>query len=276
MIKETRKRYAGLISEEQAEKLAFGEKFEVKKVFAPKKFSRGVLQRVQLDKKTLVLWNKETRFAGKSLRAGAVVGLKNFYEKNGELHSTKKLQVSVLKEAETLPLLKGEPESFAAFAVSIDGPHLEVAGKEKARITLWDSNAELAGRLELGERICFEGVRWSEGEGNAGWDCLVYPCAGSAPNPSEITREGVCGGKITALYEAKKARSGVLALIGAVDGERTAFFGADAARLLDADCDLPVETILDLKRRYIKGKTIVFLARRADKGLSCKQLLEVN
>ncbi|PIO03461.1 hypothetical protein COT57_00665 [Candidatus Micrarchaeota archaeon CG09_land_8_20_14_0_10_55_25] len=284
MIRETRRKYAGLVTREKAEQLAYGARYAVKKVFAPKKFANGVFQRTVLEEngkeKTLVLWNDETRFAGKALRAGTVVGLKNFYEKNGELHSTKNLQVSVIREAEPLPLLDGEPQNFSAFVTEKSGGEpfkLVVAGKTRATVNCWDSNLEVAEKSGVGERVCFEGARWSEGEANAGWDCLVYPCQGPAAGPGEIKKEGVCEGRITALYEARQTKAkGVLALIGAINGERTAFFGADAETILDADCDLPPETILELKRRYIKGKTIVFVAHRAGNGLTCKQLLKIS
>ncbi len=283
MIEETRKDYAGLISRKSAKQLAYGAQFAVKKVFAPKKFANGAFQRAVLEEnkkeKTLVLWNDETRFAGKALRAGAVIGLKNFYEKNGELHSTKNLQISVIREAGPLPLLEGGPQNFSAFVIEKSGGEpfkLVAAGKTVATVNCWDANVEASQKLEIGERVCFEGARWSEGEANAGWDCLIYSCPGPAAKPNEIRKEGVCEGRITALYEAKQTKAGVLALIGAVEGERTAFFGADAETILDANCDLDAKTILELKRRYIKGKRVVFLARRADNGLTCKQLLKVN
>ncbi|PIN95803.1 hypothetical protein COX86_03315 [Candidatus Micrarchaeota archaeon CG_4_10_14_0_2_um_filter_60_11] len=144
------------------------------------------------------------------------------------------------------------------------------------KLACWDWNATAAARLHAGDRVRVEGGYYRNGELNAGRESIIFK---ESSEPERLPRtsiakiaegaQAVVEAKITALYKAgeyeKAGRRGVFLSGELEDASGKARFAAfdDAVHefLGAPESSVPFETLLDLKRGYLVGKTAVLVVR---------------
>jgi len=256
----------------------------------------------------LVLWGKDADLAEGTLRKGRKLAVKNALAKRGleglELHSRLLTEVKDegLGEPEKTALseLKEGMRGVCVTALVLNKPgglrEFERNGRKGAvcRVTVtdgtatvplacWDSNAYASAAWLPGDRVRVEGASVRQGELQANWDAVAFR---EAAEPERLPKaalskigdgeEAVVEAKVSTLYGARTVEKNgrrVTYLNGELEDSsgKARFVAFDQAALcfLGAkESDVAVETVLELKRGYVVGKTAVLVVKGRKNELS--------